>query len=241
MFGAIIILSAQHYYAILMEMIEYYARMIAETALEIGAFKLRPEKPFVWASGYKMPVYNDNRMLIYNPEHRMMITNGFELLIEQESIEFDIIAGVLTGGVPHAVSLANALEKPFIYVRDKPKSHGMKNQIEGIDADKNLQNKKVLVIEDLISFGGSSAKAVQAVRNAKGECDWCLSIFSYDFPEAKKEFNKLEPPCNYKSILYYPTLLEMAVNKKCINEDQFNLLLKWRKNPMNWWNNLSEQ
>jgi len=211
-----------------------YGKEIARISLDIGSIKLRPGDPFTWASGYRMPIYNDNRMLLFYPEYRVLIANGFKEIIDKEKIECDIIAGTSTAGIPHATILADLLNKPLIYIRDKPKDHGLKNQIEGLDADKDLDGKKVIVIEDLISTGGSSAKAVQAVRDAKGKVEYCLSIFSYGLDKAKNEFDVLPEKTEVRSILTYDVLLETAKEIDYLTIAQIDLLADWRKDPFNW-------
>ncbi len=209
-------------------------KQIAQAGLTIEAIKLRPDNPFQWASGYRMPIYNDNRMFLYHPEFRRMITDGFEDLVKDEAVEYEIVAGTSTAGIPHGLSLANRLGTPFIYIRDKPKGHGLKNRIEGIDAAKDLEGKKVIVIEDLISTGGSSARAVQAVRDANGDCDYCLSIFSYDLDKAFEAFDSLDPKCNVRSLLTYDLLLEVAKDIGYLTDDQIEVLREWRKDPFGW-------
>jgi len=213
---------------------EDYARKIAKAGLEIGAIKLNPEKPFQWASGYKVPIYNDNRMFLFFPECREMIMDGFHEIIEQEEIPYDVIAGTSTAGIPHGASLANELNGPFIYIREKPKGHGLKNQIEGIDAEKDLEGKLVIVIEDLISTGGSSARAVQAIRDANGNCDYCLSIFNYGLDKGVEAFKELNPECQVKSILTYDILLSVANKVGYLNNEQIKLLEEWRADPFGW-------
>jgi orotate phosphoribosyltransferase len=210
-----------------------YGKEIAKVSLEIGSIKLRPGDPFTWASGYRMPIYNDNRMLLFYPEYRKLVIKGFKKIIKKENIECDVVAGTSTAGIPHAAILAELLKKPMIYIRDKPKDHGLKNQIEGLDADKDLDGKKVIVIEDLISTGGSSAKAVQAVRDAKGEVKYCLSIFSYGLLEANNAFNELKEETKVISILTYDVLLKVA-KTNYLTSDQIKLLVDWRKDPFNW-------
>ena len=155
-----------------------YARKIAETSLSIGAIKLRPDAPFVWASGFRMPIYNDNRMLLGSYANREMIFQGFWYAVIGENIKFDCVAGTSTAGIPHATTFADMNKKPLTYVRDKPKDHGLRNQIEGLDAEKNYEGKKVILVEDLISTGGSSANAVNAIRKANGEINYCMCIFN---------------------------------------------------------------
>lgn len=211
-----------------------YGKEIAKAGLEIKAIKLNPDNPFQWASGYRMPIYNDNRMFLFFPEHRQLIVDGFKQLIEEEGITYDVIAGTSTAGIPHGISLANMVNCPFIYIRDKPKDHGLKNQIEGIDAEKDLEGKRVIVIEDLISTGGSSAKAVQIVRDANGKANYCLSIFNYGLDKAVQEFDALEPKCEVRSLLNYDVLLEVAKETGYLTEEQVKLLEEWRADPFGW-------
>lgn len=207
---------------------------LAEAGLKIHAMKLNTEKPFQWASGYFMPIYNDNRMFLFYPEYRKLILNGFLEIIKSNNIQIDVVAGTSTAGIPHGALLAEALKLPFIYIREKPKAHGLKNQIEGIDADKDLGGKKVIVIEDLISTGGSSAKAVKAVREANGSVDYCLSIFSYNLLTAVNEFSKLENPCKVMSILDYDTLIDTAIKTGYVTLKEQEALKAWRHEPFEW-------
>jgi orotate phosphoribosyltransferase len=211
-----------------------YGQELAKAGLTIKAIKLNPEKPFLWASGYHMPIYNDNRMFLFFPEYRKLILKGFEEIIKRENIKFDIIAGTSTAGIPHGALLADKFNVPFIYIRDKPKAHGLKNQIEGVDAESDLKQKSVIVIEDLISTGGSSARAVQAVRDANGVVDYCISIFNYGLDKAASAFNKLNIPSNTISILTYDVLLNTAKEIGYMSDIQINLLKEWKDNPFGW-------
>jgi len=213
-----------------------YAKEIAKASLEIKAIKLRPDDPFTWASGSKMPIYDDNRMFLFFPEHRKLITESFADLMFDEDIyhSSEVIAGTSTAGIPWGTLLANKCDKPFIYIRDKPKDHGLKNQIEGLDAESDLQEKEVVLIEDLISTGGSSAKAVQAIRDANGECNYCLSIFNYGFDKAVQAFENLNPSCNVHSLLTYDKLLEVIKDEKYFNKKQIKSLEKWGEDPWGW-------
>ena len=139
-----------------------YSKKLAHIALEIGAIKLNPQNPFTWASGYRMPVYNDNRLLLGNAEHRLLIAEGFQDILRRENIHADAVVGTATAGIPHATTLANLLRTPLVYVRSSPKGHGMENLIEGV----LTKSQNVVVVEDLISTGDSSLKAVEAVRKA---------------------------------------------------------------------------
>jgi len=207
---------------------------IARAGLEIKAIKLNTENPFLWASGFRMPIYNDNRMFLFYPEYRAMISEAFEDLLDEQEIGLNVIAGTSTAGISPATTLADQIEAPLIYVRDKPKDHGLKNQIEGIDAESDLQGKKVVLIEDLISTGGSSARAVQAIRNANGRCDYCLSIFNYGLDKAVQAFSELDPECQVRSLLTYDTLLKVARETGYINEQQAEMLAEWRASPFEW-------
>lgn len=209
-----------------------YGKEIAKAGLDIKAIKLRPDDPFTWASGFRMPIYNDNRMFLFNDEDRKLITKGFYDLASD--LGFSVIAGTSTSGIPWGTLLANKFKSPFIYVRDKPKDHGLKNQIEGIDAESDLGGHVAILIEDLISTGGSSARAVQAIRDANGTCNYCLSIFDYGLDKAVQAFGNLNPKCEVKSLLTYETLLETAKETGYINDQQTEMLAEWRADPFGW-------
>lgn len=213
------------------------SRTIAQAGLSIGAIKLDPASSFQWASGYFMPIYNDNRMFLFHPEHRETIKQAFLTIIDAESLEFDVIGGTSTAGIPWAAFFADAMGLPMIYIRDKPKDHGLKNQIEGIDASAGLDGARVVVIEDLISTGGSSVAAVKAVRDAGGIVDACVSIFNYGLDKAVQEFEALDPPCKVLSLLDYDTLLQVAIETGYIDQDQVNVLQEWRADPFAWGEN----
>ncbi|MFW5712701.1 MAG: orotate phosphoribosyltransferase, partial [Spirochaetota bacterium] len=189
---------------------------------------------FLWASGYRMPIYNDNRMLLSSSEARRAVAEGFLDLIQSEAIDFDVIAGTSTAGIPHSTTLADMLNTPLTYVRTKAKDHGLGNQIEGLGAEQNYGNRKVLLIEDLISTGGSSIKAVEAVRQAHGDITWCLAIFSYGLEKAGSRFAELDPPCNTKTILDYDTLIQVARSINAIDPEEERALLAWRDDPFGW-------
>ncbi|MDP1728987.1 MAG: orotate phosphoribosyltransferase, partial [archaeon] len=228
------------------DMDEMYSDWVAKRALKTKAIKLNPDNPFQWASGYRMPIYNDNRMLLSSYMSRKDVVEGFVKLIEESVVNRDIvIAGTSTAGIPWAAGVANFRCNPMIYIRDKPKDHGLRNQIEGIDAESDLEGKTAVVIEDLISTGGSSVAAVQAVRDAKGNCNHCFSIFSYGFKEALEMFEGKRPydkektkflttPCEVKSILTYDKLLQVAKDTGYLNAEQVKLLEDWRADPWNW-------
>ena len=201
---------------------------LAEIALEIKAIKLQPDEPFTWASGYRMPIYNDNRMLLGDFEHRALIADGFQNLIKENNLNIEVVAGTATAGIPAAASLADKLKTPLIYVRKSEKDHGMQNRIEGV----LHKGQNVLLIEDLISTGGSSISALEAIREAGGRVETCMSIFSYGFEKAKEGFEKVNS--NYLSLLSFAGLLEVAIKKEYINSEQQALLEDWRKDPFGW-------
>lgn len=214
--------------------IDDLGRTIAELGLRIGAIKLNPDNPFQWASGYRMPIYNDNRMFLFHPEMRRTIAEGLARIVREKEIRPEVVAGTATAGIPHGALLADVLSLPYIYIRDKPKAHGLKNRIEGLDADSDLEGRTVVVIEDLISTGGSSARAVEAVREANGVANWCLSIFSYGLEKAAEHFQTMDPPCNHGSLLTFPTLLETARTGGFLSDEQIALLAAWREDPFGW-------
>ena len=205
-----------------------YAKALAKIALEIKAIKLDPNTPFTWASGYRMPIYNDNRLLLGQFAHRSLIAEGFQNIIEQRRIEVEVIAGTSTAGISPGTSLADRLRLPFIYVRDKAKGHGMQNRIEGI----LIPGQRTLMVEDLVSTGGSSIEAIKAVREAEGALDNCLSIFSYGLEEATKQFESIS--CRLFPLLTFDVLLSTAVETSYINATEKKLLDSWREDPFGW-------
>jgi len=211
-----------------------YGKEIAKAGLEIKAIKLNPDNPFTWASGFQMPIYNDNRMFLGSYDNRRLIATAFLDLFQENGIKLNTIAGTSTAGISPATTLADLIQSPLIYVRDKPKDHGLKNQIEGIDAESDLENKDVILVEDLISTGGSSARAVQAIRNANGECNYCVSIFNYGLDKATQAFDQLDPKCHVRSLLTYDKLLEIAKETGYVNDQQVTMLAEWRADPFGW-------
>jgi orotate phosphoribosyltransferase len=181
-----------------------------------------------------MPIYNDNRMFLFHPEMRRTIAQGLAEIVREKEIAPEVVAGTATAGIPHGALLADVMSLPYIYIRDKPKAHGLKNRIEGLDAESDLGGQRVVVIEDLISTGGSSARAVEAVREANGVSNWCLSIFSYGLEKAAEEFDSMNPPCAYTSLLTFPTLLDVAKTGGFLSDDQIALLAAWREDPFGW-------
>ncbi len=205
-----------------------FAQQLARISLEIGAIKINSKKPFTWASGYRMPVYNDNRMLLGNAEHRRLVAEALQALIVKENFPVDTIAGVATAGIPHAATLANLMKAPLIYVRPSPKEHGLKNQVEGI----LKPGQSVVVVEDLISTGGSAIKAVDAIREAGGKVDHCLGIFSYGFSETGQRFEQAQ--CRLHTLLDLDSLLKYAVENGKIGPEEKQVLETWAQNPFQW-------
>jgi orotate phosphoribosyltransferase len=206
---------------------ESTAAHVAEKLLQIKAVKLSPQNPFTWASGIKSPIYCDNRLTLSYPAIRNFIIQAF---VEKAAAfePFDIVAGVATAGIPHGALLADRLEKPFIYIREKAKSHGRQNQIEGI----LTEGVRVLVIEDLISTGGSSLKAVEAVREAGGIVTGVLAIFTYGFAKAEQVFNAAR--CPIATLSNYDILITQAIEKQYISASDFETLQAWRRSPETW-------
>ncbi|MCW5908499.1 MAG: orotate phosphoribosyltransferase [Chitinophagales bacterium] len=204
------------------------AREVAEYLLEIKAVVLNPSEPFTWASGLKSPIYCDNRKTLSYPKVRTFIKNSFADVVSEDFKGCHVIAGVATAGIPHGALVADVLNKPFIYVRDKPKGHGLTNQIEG----KLDKGQKVVVIEDLISTGGSSLKAVEAIREAGGEVLGLGAIFTYGFEKSVTAFENAK--CKFFTLSDYPTLLEVALKQDYIKAADKDTLTEWYKNPEGW-------
>jgi len=206
------------------------ASKVAEFLLKINAVKLQPTNPFTWASGWKSPIYCDNRKILGHPEIRTYIKNEFASLI-RNSYSPTCIAGVATGGIGIGALVADELNLPFCYVRSESKSHGMKNNIEG-DLNKN---DKVYVIEDLISSGKSSLKAVEDLRNFGVEVLALGAIFTYGFQKSIDNFKKAS--CILTTLSEYPTLIDSALKNNYITKSDLDTLNQWRKDPSKWGNN----
>ena len=204
------------------------ALKIAEFLLQIKAVKLSPAKPFSWASGWKSPIYCDNRKTLSYPAVRTYIRQQFVHVINHEFGRPDMVAGVATGGIAHGALVAHDLGLPFIYVRSSAKEHGMKNQVEG---DLTV-GRSVVVVEDLVSTGASSLNAVQSLRDAGCEVKGMVSIFTYGFEEARLAFEQAR--VKLVSLTDYPILLEQALHSNYITEKDVLSLSEWRKDPSNW-------
>lgn len=214
-----------------------YSEAIARKALEMGAIRLSPEAPFRWASGYYMPIYNDNRTLLGDCEARHMIALAFKEILESLDFDPDNIAGTSTAGIPHATTLADLLGKPVSYIRSSSKDHGLQNQIEGLGRAKTYQKQRVVLIEDLISTGMSSINAVKAIQQADGNVPYCLAIFSYGTDQGKQAFASLDPACEAVTILDYDYVIAIAKQTGYIKPEQEQMLLQWSASPFTWGEN----
>ncbi|HEX5003007.1 MAG TPA: orotate phosphoribosyltransferase [Bacteroidia bacterium] len=204
------------------------ASNIAEFLLQVKAVRLQPQNPFTWASGWRSPIYCDNRITLSHPKIRTYIRQEFVKMIDEMFGYPDMIAGVATGAIAHGVLVAEALGLPFVYVRASAKEHGRQNLIEG----EVHPNQSCVVIEDLISTGQSSLKAVQALREKDVLVKGMVSIFSYGFELASDSFRAAN--CPVYSLSNYDTLIDVAVKHGYINSDDQGLLREWRENPGNW-------
>ncbi|HEY3402219.1 MAG TPA: orotate phosphoribosyltransferase [Ohtaekwangia sp.] len=209
---------------------EQTAGKVASMLLKIQAIKLNTEKPFTWASGWKSPIYCDNRLSLSYPDIRLAIKEGLMEAIRENFFTVEAIAGVATAGIAQGALVAEAMNLPFLYVRPKPKDHGMENLIEG----RIVKNQKVVVVEDLVSTGGSSLKAVQALRDAGFNVLGMVSIFNYGFDLATRNF--YEANTSLISLSDYSNLISYALEQKVISNDQLTSLKAWRVDPANWKN-----
>ncbi|MCO5292773.1 MAG: orotate phosphoribosyltransferase [Chitinophagaceae bacterium] len=204
------------------------AKAVAEKLLQVNAIRLSPSEPFTWASGWKSPIYCDNRSVLSFPFVREFIKSEMCNVLFEKLGDADMIAGVATAGIPWGAMAADQLKLPFIYVRSKPKDHGLGNQIEG----RFEKGMKVAVVEDLVSTGKSSLEAVDALVDAGLEVIGMTSIFTYDFAVARQAIETRN--LKYYPLTNYPVLLELALEKGIIKENDAGLLLKWREDPANW-------
>jgi len=204
------------------------ALKIAEFLLQIKAIKLQPEQPFTWASGWKSPIYCDNRKTLSYPQIRTFIRQQFVSLINEKFATPDVIAGVATGGIAIGALVAQEMGLPFVYIRSEAKKHGLTNMIEG----ELTSGQNVVVIEDLISTAGSSLKAVEALREKGANVKGMVAIFTYGFDVANEKLK--EANCITNSLCDYNTLIEVALKHEYINESDLESLQNWRDNPSIW-------
>ncbi len=204
------------------------SNQVISSLLEIGAIKLRPNDAFKWASGWNSPIYCDNRKTLSYPAIRNMIKEKMAEIVKLKYPEVDVIAGVATGAIAQGVLVADLLDLPFVYIRAKAKGHGMTNLIEGNVS----KGQKIVVIEDLISTGGSSLKAVDALRQANCEVLGMLAIFSYEFQLSIDNF--AEANCELTTLAGYSQLIEQAFETGLIKESAVDTLKNWRNSPQTW-------
>ncbi len=201
---------------------------VTKRLLEINTIKIQPNNPFTWASGWKSPIYCDNRKTLSYPETRTYIRDCFVNVIKEKYPEAEVIAGVATGAIAIGALVADKMGLPFIYVRSKPKGHGLENLIEG-----DLKPfQKVVIVEDLVSTGVSSLKAAEAVNNFGGDVVGMVSIFTYNFPHAKENFQKAG--IELTSLSRYQILIDLSLEMGEITQDQVESLMEWREDPANW-------
>lgn len=203
-------------------------KAVAEKLLQVNAIKLNPLQPFTWASEWKSPIYCDNRKVLSFPYTREFIKSEMCNVVFEKFPEADMLAGVATAGIAWGAMVADQLKLPYIYVRPKPKEHGLGNQIEGFYE----KGQKVVVIEDLISTGKSSLQVVEVLRKEGLQVEGMVSIFTYGFDVANKAFTDAGVP--YQSLTNYATLIATAMEKGLVTPTQEETLLNWRKNPSDW-------
>ena len=201
---------------------------VAEKLLQVDAVKLNIENPYTWASGWKSPIYCDNRKVLSFPFVRDFIKSEMSSIIFERFADAEVLAGVATAGIAWGAMAADQLKLPYIYVRPKPKEHGLGNQIEGAYS----AGQKVLVIEDLISTGKSSLQVCEVLKNAGVEVIGMVSIFNYGFPQAQEAFEKANIP--FISLTNYEVLIKLAIEKGIVSQSQLESLLNWKNNPAEW-------
>lgn len=206
------------------------ATKIASDLLDIKAVYLQPENPFTWASGIQSPIYTDNRITLSYPETRTLIEDGFVETIKEHFPEVEVIAGTATAGIPHGAIIADKMNLPFSYIRSKPKAHGAGNQIEG----RVVKHQKMVIIEDLISTGGSVLDAVKAAQDADIEVLGVVAIFTYELPKADKNF--ADAGVKLVTLSNYSELIKVAKVQGNINADGLTLLKKFKEDQENWQN-----
>jgi len=207
---------------------EFIAKETAKLLLQINAIKLNPKNPFTWASGWKSPIYCDNRIILSYPKIRKLICDFLASLIDQNIKDYDLIAGVATGAIGVGMLVANKLDKPFIYVRSDRKKHGRKNNVEGF----YKKDQKVVVIEDLISTGKSSLDACDSLISENLKIKSLVSIFNYNFDISEENFKSKK--IEYFSLCSYNYLIDYALENNFFSSSEIDELRKWRNDPINW-------
>jgi orotate phosphoribosyltransferase len=201
---------------------------VAQALLKIGAVGFNLGKPITFKSGIVSPVYVDNRTLPFHPMEWKIVLEGFKSLVEKENIQLEIVAGVEAAGIPHSAALGYLLNIPSVFIRKQVKDHGTKKLVEGGD----VSGKKVLLVEDLVSTGGSSLKAIEAMRAEGAHADDCLVIVSYDFAEAKENFKNANVTLH--CLTSFPIILEEAEKLGVLNQDQIEKIKEWFADPHGW-------
>ncbi|MBI1934866.1 orotate phosphoribosyltransferase [Candidatus Woesearchaeota archaeon] len=201
---------------------------IAETLLNLNAVMLRTKPPFTWASGILSPIYTDNRILMSYPRERELIVNSLIKLLKKNKITIDGFSGTATAGIPWAAWLAQKLKKPMVYARSEAKDHGKENKVEG----KVEEGKNYVIIEDLISTGGSSLNTINAVREMGGVVEFTIAIFTYELEKAKANFES----ANVKllTLTNFTSLVKTALDKKSISKEQLSHIMDWKRHPEGW-------
>jgi orotate phosphoribosyltransferase len=203
-------------------------KAVAEKLLQVNAVSLKPDQPFTWASGWKSPIYCDNRRILSFTHVREFVKSEMCNLIFEKFADADLIAGVSTAGIAWGALAADQLKLPFVYVRPKPKEHGLGNQVEGYFE----KGQKTVVVEDLISTGKSSLQVVEALRTAGLDVLGMVCIFTYEFTHSREAFQKAGIP--YYSLTNYPVLINLALERGIVSAGQESVLLKWKDNPSAW-------
>lgn len=210
----------------------FYGLNLCNAGINMKAIAVNTNKLFAWNDGSRMPVYVNIKLFANSWDLRNTVAGGFALIIGNKKIKYDIIAGVATGGVPFATSLADKLKADFIYVRDKPKEYGLEKQVEGAD---DIKGKQVIIIDDLISTGANSITAIEAVRNAGGIVEHFFSVFNYEFPQTSQKLNALNPKCDFWQLFGYNFMLNIYYERTTgISEEDLALLQDLGKDPFNW-------
>jgi orotate phosphoribosyltransferase len=201
---------------------------IARGLLSIGAVKLSPHEPFIYASGLKGPIYCDNRLILSHVKIRNLVIDSFLDIIKQNQLSYDLIGGIATAGIPHAAFVAERLQRPMVYIRPKPKGHGMKNQVEG----DYRPLEKVLLFEDLVNLGSSLVDAMKGITEAKLSCADCFCVVTYQMPEANEKLRSL----NIKlwSLTDFDSITKAALELRQIDEEGMLLLKNWHSDPKKW-------
>jgi orotate phosphoribosyltransferase len=205
-----------------------YQKEIAKALVEIGAVGFKPKEPLTFKMGMIAPVYVDNRIFPANPDKFRLVIEAFENLVNEKKLDFDMVGGIAVGGIPYSAVLGYQLEKPSIFVRKESKGYGKNKRVEGGD----VNGKRILLVEDLVSTGSSSLSGVAALREEGAEVNDCVVIVSYEFPESKENFGKKKVKLH--TLTNFPTIFQQAVKMKKITEEEKKVVEDWYSDPWNW-------